>query len=46
MIGLITVLWETLEAMAFDPWVTTLLKGLVTNTSSKVHVNGIFTQQF
>lgn len=39
-------LWETLEAMAFDPHILTLLKGLVTNPCSKVHVNGMFTPSF
>lgn len=39
-------LWEMLQAMAFDPHIITLLKGLVTNVSSKVHVNRMFTVSF
>lgn len=39
-------LWATLVAMDLDPFVTTLIQGLVYNAEAKVHVSGLFTLSF
>lgn len=39
-------LWAVLRQMQFHEHVITLVKGLVENTQSKVHINGLFTQPF
>lgn len=39
-------LWATLMAMNLDPFVLTLIQGLVMNMEAKVHVNGFFTPPF
>ncbi|KAL3679581.1 hypothetical protein R1sor_022537 [Riccia sorocarpa] len=40
-----TFMWETLAAMNIDPHFIMLLKGLVTQGSSKVHINGWYTEE-
>lgn len=39
-------LWATLLAMNLDPFVLSLIQGLVLNAEAKVHVNGSFTPSF
>lgn len=38
--------WATLWAMNLDPFVLSLIKGLVLNVEAKVHINGLFTPSF
>lgn len=38
--------WAMLISLKMDPFVITLIMGLVTNAKAKVHVNGIFTRSF
>lgn len=39
-------IWATLIAMYMDPFVITLIMGLVTSAEAKVHVNGLFIRSF
>lgn len=39
-------IWVMLKAMHVDPFVITLIWGLVTNAKEKVYVNGLFTMAF
>lgn len=39
-------LWATLMEMNVDPRVLTLIKGLIMNAHSKVHINGLFIKPF
>lgn len=39
-------LWATLSAMDLDPFIITLLQGMICEAKVKVHVNGLFTQSF
>lgn len=38
-------LWDTLVAMGFDLGVVALIRGLVENSTSRVHFNGMFTEE-
>lgn len=38
-------LWDILAAIGFDPFIINLIKGLVSEATSKVHVNNIFTYE-
>lgn len=39
-------LWATLSTMDLDPFIITLLQGMIYDAKSKVHINGLFTQSF
>lgn len=39
-------LWAMLATMDLDPFVITLIQGLVCNVEAKVHVNGLFALSF
>lgn len=39
------ILWDVIAAIGFDQMLIMFIKGLVSNATSKVHVNGMFTRE-